>query len=305
MSTRAKPIGKGEAYAKISFVACMWGFSFVVSKYAMQSGFGEFTLAFVRYIFVCLTMMPILRTREGGWNPPKRADWPKVILSGVTGISLYFVFEYMGVMRTTVANASLVLAAIPIFSILWGALRGRRYSPACWLGVVVSMVGVFLVAYFGASEGGGGFNSTVLLGNALLLGACVCWVIYIEISNKLLQRYSSLNLTAWQGVAGLAALLPMALLEAPKWRPVALGGWLAALFLALVCSALCFFWYAQAISALSPIQAAIFVNLNPIVAVLAGVLLLGETVVAMQLVGGVLIVGSILLVNIGMRKRTA
>lgn len=302
--SQAKPVGKAEAYAKISFVACMWGFSFVVSKYAMQAGFGEFTLAFVRYIFVCLTMMPILRIKEGGWNPPAKKDWPAVILSGVMGISLYFMCEYLGVMRTTVANASLVLAAIPVFSILYGALRGRHYRAACWLGVAVSMVGVFCVVYFGAADESGGFNSTVLLGNLLLLGACVCWVVYIEISDKLLKKYSSLNLTAWQGMAGLVALLPMSLLEIPRWKPVPVGGWLAALFLALVCSALCFFWYAQAIKALSPIQAAIFVNLNPIVAVLAGVLLLGEGITGMQIVGGALIVGSILLVNIGMTRKT-
>ena len=300
-----KPVRQGEAYAKISFVAGMWGFSFIVSKYAMQQGFGEFTLAFVRYVFVCLAMLPLLRRIEGGWNLPDKKDWPGIFYSGLTGISLYFVFEYLGVMRTTVANASLVLAAIPVFSILWGALRGRKYRMACWLGVLVSLLGVFMVAYFGAAEEGGGLNITVLIGNLLLLGACVCWVVYIEISNGLLRKYSSLSLTVWQGVAGLIALLPLALYEgaAGKWQPVSLGGWGGALFLAVVCSALCFFWYAQAIRALSTIQVAIFINLNPIVAVIAGALLLSEPFSGMQLLGGVLIVGSIFLVNYGMAQR--
>lgn len=300
-----RPISKPVAYAKVSFVMCAWGFSFVASKYAMQAGFGEFTLAFVRYIFVCLVMMPLLRIREGGWQVPSRADLPGVIVSGVLGITLYFVCEYMGVMRTTVANASLVLAAIPVFSIVWGALRGRRYAPACWLGVGVSMLGVFLVVYAGATQGGGGVSRTVIIGNLLLLGACVCWVVYIEISNRLLTRYSSLSLTAWQGLFGLIGLLPLALLEGPKWQGVPPLGWGAALFLALVCSALGFFWYAQGLSALSPIQAAIFVNLNPVVAVVAGVLLLGEAFSGLQLAGGLMIIGSILLVNLGMTKRVA
>lgn len=298
-------IGRTEAYAKITFVTAMWGASFVASKYAMQQGFGEFTLAFVRYVFVCLTMLPVLRIRAGGWSPPARRDWPRVILTGVTGISLYFVLEYMGVMRTSAANASLVLAAIPVFSLLYGALRGRRYRPACWLGVAVSMLGVFLVTYFGARDAGGGLSRTVLIGNLMLLGACVCWVIYIEVSRDLLTRYSSLSLTAWQGVAGLAFLLPAALSELPRLQPVSIGGWGAVLFLALVCSALCFFWYAQALSALSPIQAAIFINLSPVVTVLAGVWVLGEMVSPMQLFGGVLIIGSILLVNIGMGRPRA
>ncbi len=297
---------KGEAYAKISFVSIMWGLSFIASKYAMQQGFGEFTLAFVRYVLVCVIMLPLLRVKECSLKPPARRDWPLVFISGATGISLYFVCEYLGVMRTTVANASLVLAAIPVLAIFWGALRGRRYRALCWAGVAVSLMGVFCVVYFGAREEGGGFNTTVLLGNLLLLGAAVCWVIYIEISNRLLTRYTSLSLTVWQGVAGLIALIPFTLAEAAqgKWQPVPIGGWLSALFLAVICSALCFFWYAQAIRALSTIQVAVFINLNPIVAVTAGALLLGESFQWMQLIGGVLIVGSILLVNVGMGKRT-
>ncbi len=302
-----KPVSRAAAYAKISFVAAVWGFSFIASKYAMQQGFGAFTLAFVRYALVCVIMLPLLRVRQRAWNLPDRRDWPAIFASGVTGISLYFVGEYMGVMRVTVANASLVLAAIPVLAILYGALRGRRYRPVCWAGVAVSMVGVFFVVYFGAREEGGGFNGDVLLGNLLLFGAAACWVVYIEISNRLLRRYDSLPLTVWQGLAGLIALIPLTLWEgaAGLWQPVSLGGWGAALFLAVICSALCFFWYAQAIRALSTLQVAVFINLNPVVAVVAGALLLSEAFEPMQLIGGVLIVGSILLVNVGMAKPTA
>ena len=307
MSAPKRKIGKAEAIAKITFVNTMWGFSFIASKYAMQQGFGEFSLAFVRYIFVCLVMLPLLRIREGRLRLPERKDWPAIFLSGMFGISLYFAFEYLGVRRTTVANASLVLSAIPVLSILLAAARGRRYTPACWLGVLLSMAGVALVVYAGVSEQGGGVNTEVLLGNLLLLGACVSWVAYVEVSSGLLKRHAHLNLTVWQGVSGLIALAPMALIEGigGKWQPVPIGGWLAALFLALICSALCFFYYVQAISALSPVQTSIFINLNPIVAVLAGAALLGEPFGLTQAAGGLLIVASILLVNRGMRARWA
>ncbi|MDR0928604.1 MAG: DMT family transporter [Oscillospiraceae bacterium] len=300
-----RPVSKAAAYAKISFVCIMWGLSFIASKFAMQSGFGEFTLAFVRYVFVCAILLPLLRLKEGTLRLPDKKDWPGIALTGLTGISLYFIFEYMGVMRTTVANASLVLAAIPVFSILWGAIMGRRYRAACWLGVAVSMAGVFLVVWFSAAGESGLSTGTVLLGNLLLLGACVCWVIYLEVSRNLLARYGSFPLTVWQGVAGLIGLLPAMLYEgfSGQWVPVPLGGWAAALFLAVICSALCFFWYAQAIRALSTLQVAIFINLNPIVAVLGGVLLLGEGLNWMQGLGGLLIVGSILLVNVGTGRR--
>lgn len=304
MSAAARKTSRAGAYAKIIFVNTVWGLSFIASKYAMQQGFGEFTLAFVRYVFVCLIMLPVLRAKEGKLVLPARADIPRIMLSGLFGVALYFTFEYMGVKRTTAANASFVLSAIPVLSILWSALRGRRYSGLCWLGMLASMGGVFLVVYTGATAEGGGINAQVLLGNLFLLGACLCWVAYVEISNKLLKHNSHLNLTVWQGVAGLFALLPMALIEGAsgKWQPVPIGGWLAALFLATICSALGFFFYAQAITALSPVQTSIFINLNPIVAVLAGALLLGEHILPLQLLGGLVIIISILLVTFGMRR---
>lgn len=300
MTLPAQNASKGKAYAKISFVSAVWGFSFIVSKHAMQVGFGTFTLSFVRYAMVCLIMLPLLRAKEGGLRPPERKDWPAVFASGMAGITLYFACEYLGVMRTTVANTSLIFAAIPVLSIFWGAIRGRKYRVACWLGVTVSLVGVFFVVYYGSADASGAVNTRMLLGNFLILLSCVFWVVYIEISDKLLKKYSSLRLTTWQGVVGLVTLLPMALFEIPSLKPIPIDGWASALFLAAICSALCFFWYAQAIKDLSPLQAAIFINLNPIVAVVAGVLLLGESVNLMQMIGGAIVVGSIFLVNVGM-----
>ena len=285
----------------MSLVCALWGFSFVVSKYAMQQGFTEMTLACVRYAFVCLVMLPALSLQEG-LHFPAREDFLPLLLSGLTGVTFYFMFEYMGVMRTTVVNASLVLAAVPVFSILFGALRGKKYTPACWLGVCISMLGVFFVVYFGTNDAQGQTQGQVLLGNLFLLGAALCWVSYIEISKKQLMKHSSLYVTTWQGVFGFIALIPAALSELSHWQPVPFSGFLCALFLAVICSALCFFWYGQSLPALSSIQAAIFINVSPIVSVIAGVLLLGEPLHIAQAVGGVLILGSIFLVNIGARR---
>lgn len=298
-----KPDKRGVAYAKITFVSVVWGLSFVASKHALNEGFTPFTLALARYALVVAVMLPLLRAKEGRIKLPARRDIPAFIATGVTGVSLYYILEGMGVARTTVSNASLVIASIPVLSLLWGALRGRKYRAACWLGVLLSVIGVFFVVYFGASDEAGGINQSVLVGNLLLVGASACWVTYIEISDRLLTRYSSLSLTVWQSVAGLVTLVPVALFETGGIVIPPLGGWLAILYLALFCSVLGFVWYADALSALSPMQAAIFVNLNPLVAVIGGILIFGDPFTIWQGLGGALVIGSVLLVNVGMRKR--
>lgn len=289
------------AYFGIIFVNVMWGLSFIASKTALGSGFGPFTLAMTRYVLTCVMMLPLLRLREGELRLPKRGFW-LLLLSSLCGISLYFLFEYEGLARTTASNASLIIASVPVFTMLYSALfRRQRYNAACWIGVALSLVGVYFVVRYGG-EGGGS-----LVGNLLLLGAVVCWVAYIELTDHLLAHYgySSLELTCWQSVLGTLTLLPLSLTESVDFTAIAPVGWWATLFLAVVCSALCYILYADSIRVLKPMRTALFINLNPLAALLGGVVLLNEPLTPAQLGGGAIILISIFGVNYLVSKQDA
>lgn len=67
--------------------------------------------------------------------------------------------------------------------------------------------------------------------------------------------------------------------------------------LALVCSALCYYLYGNALFEMSPLASAIFINLIPLTTLIGGAVLLNERITWLTLVGGGLIIGSIFLVN--------
>lgn len=280
-----------HAYIQVCFVNVLWGLSFIASKRALSGGFEPFTLAAVRFVISAILLLPVLARKEGLRLPKK--DVLPLLVSALLGMTIYFLFEYKGLERTSASTASLIIAAVPAFTLLYGALVKRlKYPPVAYAGVAFSLVGVYLIVSNGRADGG-----DTLQGNLLILGACLCWVAYIEVTDKILKRRSSLSVTTWQCVFGAATLLPCTLFERVDLAQIDAVSWLMALYLAVMCSVIGYLLYVRVIHTLEPFKTSLFINLNPLAAVLGGVLLLGETLAPMQLLGGAVVLLSIFLVN--------
>ena len=283
-------------YAAMVFVNIMWGLSFVASKHAMNTGFSPMMLALVRYVLAAACLAPVTIRREGKLTL-RRQDILPMALSGLTGITLYYWFEYNGIQRTSTVDASLILAAIPILTMIVQAVINRRPMRAVQVtGAAMSLVGVGLIV--GSSAGG----ASSLWGNVLILGSAAVWVAYIFLSRSLRKHYSSLSMNTWQSVAALVTLIPLAAGDPCDLTAIPWDGWAAAVVLAVICSALCYVMYGDALTDMSPLASAIFINLIPLATVAGGVVLLGETVTWLTGIGGALIIGSIFLVTAGEKR---
>ena len=77
---------------------------------------------------------------------------------------------------------------------------------------------------------------------------------------------------------------------------------LIAAVLAVICSALCYYLYGNALYEMSPLASAIFINLIPLTTIVGGVVLLGESLTWLTVAVGAMIIGSIFLVNMAEAK---
>lgn len=282
-----------KTYGTMVFINVMWGLSFIFSKQGMNAGFQPMGLAFVRYVLAAAALAPLLMWREG-LPRLRREDILPMFLSSLAGITVYYFCEYNGIRRTSTVSASLILAAIPVLTLGAEALLARaRLRPMQATGAFLSLAGVGLITLSSSREG-----TDSLAGILFIFGASLAWVAYIFLSRRLRQRYSSLSMNAWQAVMAAVTLLPAALAEGFAPAAVSWDGWASAAVLALVCSALCYYLYGNALTALSPLASAIFINLIPLTTMVAGMLFLGETLTLAILAGGALIIGSIFLVNL-------
>jgi drug/metabolite transporter (DMT)-like permease len=278
-----------EAGALLVMVA--WAANFVVVKTAIATA-PPIGFAFVRFLLAGLVLLAILRWREGSVLPPRDAVVP-IALLGALGFGAYQILWATGLTSTTAGTSALIIATTPIWTALVAiAMRTEMPHPARFLGAVVGFVGVALVvAARGLDLSGTG------IGDLLTLGAAICWGSYLALSAPLLARLSPLRLTTWTILAGTAVMaIPGAVQLAnagPAWvTPAAVA---ALLYSGILAGGLANVLVFRAIALVGPSRIANFQLLVPAFAVVMAAAILGEPILAGQVVGGIVIVAGILI----------
>jgi drug/metabolite transporter (DMT)-like permease len=275
-----------------------WGLSFVSSKTILNSGVPPMTMVCIRFVIATAILNLLLRRFDPAARL-RRNDLIPLAVSGMFGVTIYFFLESRGIRLTSASHASLIIAVIPVVTVVAETILFRtRISLITGLCIALSVVGVVFVVNRPGAAGGG----ESLAGDLFMFGACLAWVVYIILSKNLHKRLSEIAITAYQSLFGTIFLVPLALLEMRQWVPITLVAGLNLAYLAIFCSALANFLYVYALSALGPIAVSPYVNLIPVVGVLGGVVILGESLVWSQLVGGVVILAGVILVS---RQRPA
>jgi drug/metabolite transporter (DMT)-like permease len=258
----------------------LWGPSFVATKMALQE-IPPFTIAFLRFFVASCLLYPLwwISNQRTVLNKEERRH---LFLGGLVGVTFYFVLANLGLNFTAAGDAALLMAAIPVICLLAETVWFRQSMP--WrrgLGIIVSIIGVFMVIRQAPSLGG----KAQVLGDLLVLAATLCWAAYTLIG-RTPNRVPKLTLVAHQAMYGMLMLFPFALFEMGQWQKPSLIPCLSILYLGLMCSAITYLLYNYALKALAASQVSAFLNLVPVIGVLAAVFLLGEQIQVIQIIGG-------------------
>ncbi|MDF2876755.1 MAG: protein of unknown function transrane [Sporomusa sp.] len=271
----------------------LWGISFISIKIAVAE-VPPVTLALIRFIIASVLLWGLLRKIEPAAKIAK-ADIPRMTVAGCLGITLYFYFENIGVQLTTVVNASLIVTIIPIIAISLDVLFFHApLSPLKIAGMLIAAIGMYLSV---AANGALDFSSVHFVGNLFIIGSMLAWTVYTLVNKSLQNKYSGLCMTTYQTVIGTFFLLPLSLPEWAEWRMFSLTAFWHILFLAVCCSVICYLLYMYALKYLDVAITTLYLNLVPVVGVLGGYYILGESVLPVQLGGGLLTLVAILIMN--------
>jgi drug/metabolite transporter (DMT)-like permease len=247
-------------------------------------------LILYRLVFACAGFIVVL---AGRWTTVGRDDWPLVLLAGVVGVPLVYLIQFEGLARTTVAHASLMVGAMPILLGLAAAVIAReRLTLRHWILLLVSASGALLIAS-GPNEPGDSGRGPSVVGDALVLLSLLAAVAWVLTSKRLMARYNSGFVSALVQIVGTVMLiawvvptagLPPFDLPLRVWLIVGAQG-----LLATTTATLLWNW---GIVRVPMSEAGVFVNLEPVVGALLGVIVLGEHLGWTGVLGGVLIVGA-------------
>jgi drug/metabolite transporter (DMT)-like permease len=204
------------------------------------------------------------------------------------------------------SRGALVLATIPLWSALLARIaRSERLVPRQIGGVFLSLGGVGLALAERGLGWQGGLGT--LSGDGLMLVTALCVAVYAVLAPLALARYDALTVTTYAMVLGTLLLLPAAVVEGLVGVLPQLDGQTVALlvFLGVFGGALGFFLWTFALSRLTPTQVAVYINLNPLVAMVLAAALLAEHLTITFVAGFCAVLLGVLLVNWPERTQAA
>jgi drug/metabolite transporter (DMT)-like permease len=193
--------------------------------------------------------------------------------------------------RTSVANASLIIGLVPLVVALTNAALGlERLSRAYWIGIAVSVVGMYFVVGLDA-----GMSTDSLIGDALTFGAVLAWSAYTVAAKPLLTRHSPIVVTGWSMAIGTVFYLPYAIPDmlAVEWRQISAGAWIGTCLSALLALNLSYVLWNTAVQRIGSSQTAIYSNLIPVAAVGTAAIWLHEPIDRWKASGAVLIIAGL------------
>lgn len=271
----------------------LWGMSFISIKTTV-SEVPPITLALLRFMIASAILLTITKKIQPQ-SKLQRRDWGKMTIAGFFGITLYFYLENTGISLTTASSAALITAIIPILAIALDVLVFKTKIPFIQsLGIIGAMSGAYLAI---TANGQLDFSSQTFKGNLCIVGAMLSWSLYTLLNKSLNGKYSGLFLTTYQTLFGTLFLIPLSLFESSQWHLFSWNALGNIFYLAICCSALGYFLYIYALSKLDVTITTLYLNLMSIIGVLSGYFFLGETIFPAQILGGGMILISIIIIN--------
>ena len=274
-------ISRRNAVAALVAAGLLWGTTVPLSKLALQ-WLAPGWLTVVRFGLAAAIMLPLARRRG------QRILDARLLVSGAIGYGGSVIVQNAGISRTSVTHAALLIGAVPVLVAVIAALWHHTVArPVAWAGFAISLAGVGLVT---AGAGGG----ATLAGDGLVLVSLLISATFTVAQARLLPGRDPVAVTAVQFLgAALGALAVTLLTEGAPARPAGPGPVLATCALVAGGTLLPFTLFAYGQSRVPAEVAGAFLNLEPLVGAIAGVVFFANPVGPRQLAGGLGIVAGI------------
>ena len=282
-----------RAVGLFALLATLWGFSFPAISVGLETLEPVLFAAF-RYDIAAVLLVGLAVTRTTDWRPEARNDLAAVVGGGVflvAGNALLFVGQQ------TVASgvAAVMQSLVPIATTLWAlaVLPQERVSAVGAVGILLGFAGVGLVVRPDPSNllAGDTFGKLLILGQvaSVSLGGVIVQRAEPTLDRAALSGWSMAVGGVLLHVVSVAVGEPLALPDAPI-------AWAAVAYLGVFATALAFFIYYTLLEVRGALETSLVAYLVPVVATVAGVFILDESITSLTVVGfAVVFVGFLLL----------
>lgn len=285
-------------------VGSAFGGTAAVAARVLAPEAGPTTVSLLRYLGLLALLLAGAVALRRRLPRVARADWPAILAMGLLQFGLFGWFFSAGFTYVSAARGTIVMATMPIQTLMIAALVGReRFTLVKFAGTILGTAGV-IVTLWGDTVTAGPESWK---GDLLLFGAGFVTALNSVLVGPYLRRYSVFSVSLLATLVG-CLLLGAVWLTTGAYAEIATlsrRGWLVILYFAAVPTFLGFITWSWALSRVAPTRVTVTVVLNPIFAALAAAWLLDEPLGPQLVAGIVLVVMAIVLVNWGWSSSAA
>lgn len=285
-------------YIQLCIVAILWGGTFVAGRF-IQSDMPSLLSATLRFSLGSIAFIVLLGLPNIGWKRITiKQFWP-ILLLGFAGVFLYHLFFFYGLQLIPASRAALIVSLNPAMIAFLSFLIWReRITLKKSYGIALSIIGAMIVLL---SHTNMQDRSSSIIGDLAIFGCVVTWGIYTVAGKNTIKSIGALHTVAYSIFIGTILLLISSIISPTvTWNHFELltqTDIVSLLYLGILGSALAYVWYYQGIDQIGAANAGTFIALNPLTAVIAGYLLLNETISPSIILGGIFIITGIILTN--------
>jgi drug/metabolite transporter (DMT)-like permease len=297
----ARDHGRASGFVALATAGAIWGTPFVLGKWALE----ELSVAhmiLIRFVLASVVLgLAYWREREAMRVPISRRDLGIAAIAGLVGVPIQYLVQFEGLARTTVSHASLMVGVLPVMLAVAAALFAHeRLDVIGWCWLVASTIGAGLVALGGGTAAGGAGPS--LVGDSLVVASLLAGVVWVLLSQRLMRSLTPVATTALVYIIGTVGLVAWvgATSGLPTWSGISMRTWLAVIAMGVVGTAATTLLWNWGLARVQASQAGVFVNLEPVVGAILGVLIFHDRFGAFSIIGASLILAAS--VAISMRK---
>lgn len=287
----------GFALALIANV--LWGASFLASKYTLQA-WGPFMASSLRFAIATIAFFIVVTILRKKIERPKKAkEWMSLILIGTSGFGILYPMQLAGLKYISSGLSAAIMLISPLIVLLLGrAILGEKLSVFKWISLGLGLIGGSVLLFSRNGSGTVIWNSELLIGSLLTLASSSSLAFSVIFTRKNSGKFSSVSITFWSMAIGFIELTLATLIFEENainniFENSNLMSWMALIFLALVCSAFCFFIWNAALAKTSPQEIASSMHIKTPTAVIIGTLIGNEIFGIQGIIGTSLVMAGV------------
>jgi len=264
-----------------------WSSAFVLTKVGLRH-FSVPALGLVRCAVACLAFACLAFT--GRLAPPRAADLPLFLLSGLTGFSVYLLLFNQGAESLDPATSCILISTAPIITaLLAGLIFKERLNALGWTAIGLAFCGILILTLWNGSFSP---DAGIIWTEAAALSISC----YSLLQRKLTRDYGALRVTAYSFFLGTPVLFYFAPQTAAELQSASFAQLANACYLGLFPSAAAYLLWSKAFS-VAPKTSTVtnYMFLTPFLALLMEYLVIAQLPGPETFAGGAVILGSLFL----------